>query len=90
MRFTKPVLCVTLSLFASLACSKQPAPLTAPSGEQPSYAEQYPTRLNTLRTRFAADEAKAQAALPQLQPAAQKLGSADPATVKQLYELADS
>jgi hypothetical protein len=90
MRFTKPVLCVTLSLFACLACSKQPAPLTAPSGEQPSYAEQYPTRLNTLRTRFAADEAKVQAALPQLQPAAQKLGNADPATVKQLFQLADN
>ena len=90
MRFPKHVLCVSFSIFAALACSKQPPPLTAPSGEQPSYAEQYPTRLNTLRTRFAADEAKVRAALPQLQPAAQKLGSADPATVKQLFELADA
>ncbi|MES1186663.1 MAG: hypothetical protein ABUL60_22810 [Myxococcales bacterium] len=74
----------------ALACSKQPPPLTAPSGEQPSYAEQYPTRLNTLRTRFATDEAKVQAALPQLEPSAQKLGNADPETVKQLFELADA
>jgi hypothetical protein len=73
-----------------LGCSKQPPPLTAPSGEQPSYAEQYPTRLNTLRTRFATDEAKVQAALPQLEPSAQKLGNADPETVKQLFELADA
>src|SRR3954464_12469064 len=82
--------CASFSFLTLLACSKQPPPLTAPSGEQPSYAEQYPARLNTLRTRFAADEAKVQAALPQLEPAAQKLGNADPATVKQLFELADA
>ena len=80
----------TFSLLTSLACSKQPPPLTAPSGEQPSYAEQYPTRLNTLRTSFAADEAKVQTALPQLEPAAQKLDKADPTTVKELFELADA
>jgi hypothetical protein len=90
MRCSTLVLCASFSLFTSLACSKQPAPLTAPSGEQPSYAEQYPTRLNTLRTRFASDEAKVQAALPQLEPAAQKLGNADPSTVKELFELADA
>jgi hypothetical protein len=88
MRCSKLILCV--SIFTSVACSKQPPPLTAPSGEQPSYAEQYPARLTTLRTRFAADEAQVQAALPQLEPAAQKLGNADPATVKQLFELADA
>ena len=92
MRFPQLIICVSFSLLSSLSlgCSKQPEPLTAPSGEQPSYAEQYPARLNTLRTRFAADEAKVQAALPQLEPAAQKLGNADPATVKQLFELADA
>lgn len=90
MRCSTLVLCTSFSLLTSLACSKQPAPLTAPSGEHPGYAEQYPTRLNTLRTRFAADEAKVQAALPQLEPAAQKLGNADPATVKELFELADA
>src|SRR3954469_10473091 len=93
MRFPQLALCVSLSLCTmggSLACSKQPPPLTAPSGEQPSYAEQYPARLNTLRTRFATDEAKVQAALPQLEPAAQKLGNADPAAVKQLFQLADA
>jgi hypothetical protein len=90
MRCSTLVLCTSFSLLTSLACSKQPAPLTASSGEQPSYAEQYPARLNTLRTRFAADEAKVQAGLPQLEPAAQKLGNADPATVKQLFELADA
>ncbi len=89
MRSSALIVC-SFSLLTSLACSKQPPPLTAPSGEQPSYAEQYPTRLNTLRTRFAADEAKVQAALPQLEPAAQKLGTADPTTVKQLFELADA
>ncbi len=89
MRSSALLVC-SFSLLTSLACSKQPPPLTAPSGEQPSYAEQYPTRLNTLRTRFAADEAKVQAALPQLEPAAEKLGNADPATVKQLFELADA
>lgn len=90
MRSSSLILCASFSLLTSLACSKQAPPLTAPSGDQPSYAEQYPTRLNTLRTRFAADEAKVQAALPQLEPAAQKLGNADPATVKQLFELADA
>jgi hypothetical protein len=90
MRCFKLVVCIGLCLSASVACSKQPTPLTAPSGEQPSYAEQYPARLTILRTRFAEDEAKIQAALPQLEPAAQKLGSADPATVKELFELADS
>jgi hypothetical protein len=90
MRSSSLVLCASFSLLTSLACSKQPPPLTAPSGEQPSYAEQYPRRLNTLRTRFAADEAKVQAALPQLEPAAQKLGNADPTTVKHLFELADA
>jgi len=90
MRFPQLILCVSFGLLGSLGCSKQPPPLTAPSGEQPSYAEQYPARLNTLRTRFAADEAKVQAALPQLEPAAQKLGNADPATVRQLFQLADA
>lgn len=90
MRSSSLVLCASFSLLTSLACSKQPPALTAPSGDQPSYAEQYPTHLNTLRTRFATDEAKVQAALPQLEPAAQKLGNADPATVKQLFELADA
>lgn len=86
---SKLLLCASFSLLVSLACSKQPPPLTAPSGEQPGYAEQYPARLTALRSRFAADEAKVQAALPQLEPASQKLGSADPATVKQLFELAN-
>ena len=90
MRFSKLILCVSLSLSSSLACSKEPPPLTAPSGEQPSYAEQYPTRLNALRTRFLEDETRLQRALPELEPASQKLGNADPATVKQLFELADA
>jgi hypothetical protein len=90
MRCSTLVLCASFSLLTTLACSKQPPPLTSPSGEQPSYAEQYPNRLNTLRTRFASDEAKVQAALPQLEPSAQKLGNADPATVKELFELADA
>jgi len=90
MRSSTLIICTSLSLLTSVACSKQPPPLTAPSGEQPGYAEQYPTRLNTLRTRFAADEAKVHTALPQLEPAAQKLGNADPTTVKQLFELADA
>jgi len=90
MRCSTLLLCTSFSLLTALGCSKQPPPLTAPSGEQPSYAEQYPTRLNTLRTRFATDEAKVQAALPQLEPSAQKLGNADPETVKQLFELADA
>ena len=90
MRSSTLIICTSLSLLTSVACSKQPPPLTAPSGEQPGYAEQYPTRLNTLRTRFAADEAKVHTALPQLEPAAQKLGNADPTTVKHLFELADA
>jgi hypothetical protein len=90
MRRSTLVLFTSFSLLTTLACSKQPAPLTAPSGEQPSYAEQYPTRLSTLRTRFADDETKVKNALPQLEPAAQKLGNADPTTVKELFELADA
>jgi len=89
-RSFKLLYCASLCCLTSLcACSKQPPPLTAPSGEHPSYAEQYPTRLQNLRTRYAADEAKARAALPQLQPAAEKLGNANPQTVKELFELAD-
>jgi len=89
MQSSKLVLCAGIGLLALAACSKQPPPLTAPSGEQPGYAEQYPARLEALRTRFASDEAKVQAALPQLEPASRKLGSADPATTLQLFELAD-
>jgi len=76
-------------LLPAAGCSNAPPPLTAPSGEHPAYAEGYPARIGTLRARFATDEAKVQAALPQLQPAADKLSSADPATLAQLYELAD-
>ncbi len=90
MHRLKLVVCISLGLLASVACSKQPPPLTTPSGEQPGYAEQYPARLDSLRTRFASDEAKVQAALPQLEPASRKLGNADPATVQQLFELADA
>lgn len=85
---SKLLSCVSFAVLTSLGCSKQPPPLTAPSGEQPGYAEQYPSRLTALRTRFAEDEARVRAALPQLGPAAQKLGNADPATVKELFELA--
>jgi hypothetical protein len=89
MRSSYFALCACL-LILPVGCAKQPPPLTAPSGEQPGYAEQYPTLLTTLRTRFAADEAKVQAALPQLEPAAAKLDKSDPATVAQLFELADA
>lgn len=88
MPLSKSVVCVSL-WFALVACSKQPAPLTASSGEQPSYAERYPAHLNTLRTRFAADQSKVERALPELEPAAQKLDKSDPATLTQLFELAD-
>jgi hypothetical protein len=90
MQSSKLVLCASLALLASVACAKQPPALTAPSGEQPGYAEQYPAHLDALRTRFASDEAKVQAALPQLEPASRKLGNADPQTVEQLFELADT
>jgi hypothetical protein len=89
MRSSKLLVCTCFTLLTSLACSKQPAPLTTPSGEQPGYAEQYPAHLTSVRTRFADDEAKVRAALPQLEPASQKLGNADPATVKELFELAN-
>lgn len=89
MRPLQLILCV--SCFTGLvACSKEPPALTTPSGEQPSYAEQYPAQLTQLRQRFAQDEAKVQAALPQLEPASQKLGNANPETVEQLFDLADS
>jgi hypothetical protein len=90
MRSSHLVLCACFLTLPTLACSKQPPPLTAASGEQPGYAEQYPTLLTNLRTRFAADEAKVQAALPQLEPAAAKLDKSDPATLAQLFELADA
>lgn len=86
MRFHLACLAAALAV----ACSNAPAPLTSPSGEQPSYAESYPALLGTLRTRFASDEAKVQAALPQLEPAAQKLTSADPTALHDLFELADA
>jgi hypothetical protein len=90
MRRSQLVICASFSLLAALACSKAPPPLTTPSGESPGYAEQYPAHLDALRTRFATDEAKVQAALPQLEPASHKLGNAEPETVTQLFELADA
>ncbi|HKY36334.1 MAG TPA: hypothetical protein VJN18_10370 [Polyangiaceae bacterium] len=90
MHRTKLVLCAALIGLLASACSQEPPPLTASSGEQPSYAEHYPARLTTLRTGFASDEAKVQAALPELQPAADKLNSADPATLAELFKLADT
>ena len=60
MRFAKLIFCASFTLLSSVACSKEPPPLTAASGEQPGYAEQYPTRLNTLRTRFLEDETRLQ------------------------------
>jgi hypothetical protein len=90
MRSSPFVLCAFLSLSSLVACSKEPPPLTAASGEQPGYAEQYPTLLTTLRTRFASDEAKVQAALPQMEPAAAKLDKSDPATLAELFQIADA
>lgn len=89
MRFFQLILAVSVAT-SSLACSKQPPPLTAASGEQPGYAEHYPASLTNLRSRFAADEAKVQSALPELEPSAQKLDKSDPATLAQLFELADA
>lgn len=90
MRSSYLALCACFTTLVVFGCAKQPAPLTAASGDQPGYAEQYPTLLTTLRTRFAADEAKVQAALPQLEPAAAKLEKSDPATLAKLFELADA
>jgi hypothetical protein len=91
MRTLKLLICASVLGISSLACSsKEPPPLTTPSGEQPGYAEQYPALITTLRTRFASDEAKVQAALPELQPAADKLKDADPATLAELFKLADA
>jgi hypothetical protein len=90
MRPTQLLACAGLIGLISLACTKETPPLTAPSGDHPGYAEQYPGLLTTLRTRFATDEAKVQAALPELQPAAEKLSSADPATLAELFQLADA
>lgn len=73
----------------TLSCSKEAPPLTAPSGDHPGYAEQYPTLLNTLRTRYQQDESKVQSALPELPKAGDKLGNADPATLIELFKLAD-
>lgn len=89
MRSSHFAVCACLLVLPAFGCSNQPPPLTAASGDQPGYAEHYPTHLTTLRTRFAADEAKVQAALPQLEPAAAKLEKSDPATVAKLFELAD-
>jgi len=90
MRTALLLVCASLIGLGSMACSKEPPPLTAPSGEQPGYAEHYPAHLTTLRTRYASDESKVQAALPELQPAADKLNSADPATLAELFKLADA
>lgn len=89
MRFPLFACCACVCLLATAGCSNAPPALTAPSGEHPAYAEAYPGRIGTLRARFAADEAKVEAALPQLQPAADKLSSSDPAALAELYELAD-
>jgi hypothetical protein len=90
MRFSLFACVSSLALGLALTgCSSAPPPVASPSGDQPAYAEAYPTRIATLRTGFAADEAKIQAALPELQPAADKLNSSDPATLAKLFELAD-
>jgi hypothetical protein len=89
MRSTHLLLAIWLTGLSGIACSKEAPPLTAPSGEHPGYAEAYPARLGTLRNRYASDEAAVQAALPQLQPAADKLQNADPTTLAELFKLAD-
>lgn len=89
MRLTQLILGTGIICLATLACSKEAPRLTTPSADSPGYAEHYPGLLTTLRTRFASDERKVQAALPELQPAADKLRNADPATLARLFELAD-
>src|SRR5262245_50318462 len=89
MRPSNVILVTVLFGLSALGCSKEAPPLTAPSGDHPGYAEQYPTLLNTLRTRYTQDEVAVQAALPELQPAADKLAAADPATLAELFTLAD-
>lgn len=89
MRLSKLLLCTALAGLTSLACSKEAPPLTAPSGDHPGYAEQYPTLLTTLRTRYQEDETKVHSALPELPKAGDKLGNADPATLVELFKLAD-
>ena len=57
---------VTCSLILSLsavACSPKQAPVTAPSSEQAGYAERYPARLQSVRSRFASDETKARSSI---------------------------
>jgi hypothetical protein len=89
MRSTHLLFGACLFGLVASACSKEAPPLTAPSGEHPGYAEQYPTLLGTLRSRYAADEAKVQSGSQQLPSAGDKLGNADPATLVELFKLAD-
>ncbi len=77
-------------LALALACSRQSQPVTQASGEHPAYAEHYPARLTELRSRFAKDEARVRAALPELPAATQKLEKSDPATLAELLELASA
>jgi hypothetical protein len=90
MRSRNLIVCTALAGLLSLACSKEAPPLTAPSGDHPGYAEQYPTRLSTLRTRYQEDESRVRNALSELPKAGEKLGNADPATLVDLFTLADA
>lgn len=54
------------------------------------YAERYPEQLKALRNRFAEDESKVRAVLPELPAAADKLSGSEPGTLVELVRRADA
>lgn len=79
----------TGSALLALGCSQQP-PVAAPSGDQASYAERYPTKLTGVRAAYAKDESEARGAISKLRALPDSLKGADYAHVKGMVERADA
>lgn len=73
----------------ALGCAEQQAAVTAPSGDQASYAEAYPTKLEAVRAGFAEDETAARKTFPQLKELPGSLKNTDYEHVVTVVERAD-
>lgn len=82
---------LTLAACAALAlgCNQQQPALTASSGDQASYAERYPYKLEAVRARYADGEKEARENLPELRKLPDSLKDPDYTHVLAVVELAD-
>ncbi|HET9958385.1 MAG TPA: hypothetical protein VFQ61_28010 [Polyangiaceae bacterium] len=74
----------------ALACNQPPPKVVESSGEQAGYAEHYPSRLGTIRSRFADEEGKAKTESGEFKSYPEALKNPDLESTRDVYELADS